>query len=332
MRAMYARRKPVMTIFQVLCPVFFAMFILSVAGGSDRDDPSVDRGSKAFQLSDYGHTTVVYGATPGAPISGGRNEQLQLANAYQQVLQSEHDLTKVVNQSTRYSPESFVYNYMVEAAESNGFAVVYRHIVGAEFMSLPNGTIMAIAFYNYDALHSPVISLNLVDNALLQHHVGAEYSIDVLSHPRVLQLSKEEQEDKDRKDAIDPKKIIITKGAITMVFPVIMASYMMTAVRERGTRTKHMQIMSGLKPIVLWTAMLLFDAFIHALTTAGTIITFNAYGIKVYAGLINSFYMFVFLMTFGLAMLPMMYLGSFLFQTPSTGFTVGAMFNILTGA
>ena len=329
MRAMHVRRKPFMTIFQVLVPVLFAVFILSVVDFSNEEDPTIDRGSRAFQLSDYGDTTVVYGAMPRSSIVGRRNEQLKLSNAYYHMLQSEHELTDVGKQSADSSNESTVYNYMVAAAKSYRFAAVYRQVVASEFVTLPSGELVATAFYNYEALHSPVISLNLVDNAILQHHVGTEYSIEVTSHPRVMEMGMQER--KAKEDAFDPQKIVVTFGAITLVLPVIMASYMTTVVRERGTRNKHMQIMGGMHPWVLLEAMLAFDCTIHILTVAAMVITFNAYDIKVYAGLTNSFYLSVFLLAFGLAMLPMMYLVAFLFKSPSTGFTVGAMFNFMTG-
>ena len=329
MRAMHVRRKPFMTIFQVFVPVLFAVFILSVVDFSNEEDPTIDRGSRAFQLSDYGDTTVVYGAMPRSSIVGRRNEQMKLANAYYHMLQSEHELTNVDKQSADSSNESTVYNYMVAAAKRYRFAAVYRQVVASEFVTLPSGELVATAFYNYEALHSPVISLNLVDNAILQHYVGTEYSIEVTSHPRVLEMGMQER--KAKEDAFDPQKIVVTFGAITLVLPVIMASYMTTVVRERGTRNKHMQIMGGMHPWVLLEAMLAFDCTIHILTVAAMIITFNAYDIKVYAGLTNSFYLSVFLLAFGLAMLPMMYLVAFLFKSPSTGFTVGAMFNFMTG-
>ena len=329
MRAMYLRRKPFVTIFQVFIPVLFAVFILSVVDFSDEQDPTIDRGSRAFQLTDYGDTTVVYGAMPGASIPGRNRVHLELANAYHNLLQPEHALMDVGKQSADSSNGSTVYNYMVAAAKSDRFTAVYRQVVGSEFVCLPSGHLIVTAFYNYEALHAPVISLNLVDNAILQHYIGTNYSIEITSHPRVMNMGMEERKEKD--NAFDPQKIIVTFGAITLVLPVIMASYMTTVVRERGTRTKHMQIMGGMHPMVLWQAMLAFDCTIHVLTVAAMIITFNAYDVKVYVGFTNSFYLSVFLLAFGLAMLPMMYLGAFLFRSPSTGFTVGAMFNFMTG-
>ena len=101
--------------------------------------------------------------------------------------------------------------------------------------------------------------------------------------------------------------------------------------RERETRAKHLQMVSGLHFATYWLANFMGDLVNFLIPCAGILITFLIFNED---GLVSADQQGRFVLVFLLyawAMLPLMYLLSYLFTVPSSGFTRIAMFNIFFG-
>lgn len=316
LRALYVWRKPFTAFFQVFLPVVFLITVMSLSKNSKAVKTD---SSRIYQLSDFGRSSVVCGA------SAGVNAQALLAS-YRQLLKSTpHELVE----------KPSVYDHLIRVAKTDTFEFIYRHFVAAQFETKPDGSVWATVLYNQQALESATISLNLVDNAILRHVIGPRYSIEVSSLPSSVKVDKKffgkYNNLPDFSLMFSREAIILIFGILAVMLPITMASYVTLIVTERVGGMKHLQLMTGVSPVTLWAAMLTFDSFAHFLTVALMLVALNVYDVKLFAGVTNSFYIGVLLITYGFATLPMTYLMSFLFQSPTSGLIFVAMFNLTTG-
>jgi ATP-binding cassette subfamily A (ABC1) protein 3 len=103
-------------------------------------------------------------------------------------------------------------------------------------------------------------------------------------------------------------------------------------IKERATKAKHIQFVSGVNPINFWFSTFCWDMINYIIPCICLIITFVAFDITAYLQPVSHVgHMFLLLLLYGWAMLPFMYLLSFIFTVPSTGFVWLTMFNILSG-
>ena len=101
--------------------------------------------------------------------------------------------------------------------------------------------------------------------------------------------------------------------------------------KERVTKAKHLQFVSGVNFVTFWLANLFWDFINFLVPCAGILLTFLIFNEE---GFISAEQQGRFILVFflyGWAMLPLMYLLSFFFSIPATGFTRVTMFNIFTG-
>ena len=101
--------------------------------------------------------------------------------------------------------------------------------------------------------------------------------------------------------------------------------------KERVTKAKHLQFVSGVNFVTFWLANLFWDFINFLVPCAGILLTFLIFHEE---GFISAEQQGRFILVFflyGWAMLPLMYLLSFFFSIPATGFTRVTMFNIFTG-
>jgi ATP-binding cassette subfamily A (ABC1) protein 3 len=102
-------------------------------------------------------------------------------------------------------------------------------------------------------------------------------------------------------------------------------------VKERVTKAKHLQFVSGVNFVTFWLANMVWDFINFLVPCAGILLTFLIFNEE---GFISAEQQGRFILVFflyGWAMLPLMYLLSFFFSIPATGFTRVTMFNIFTG-
>ena len=122
---------------------------------------------------------------------------LSLAACYSKLFDS--PLVKTVNVGAlpKHKTNPVVHNFLLEVMKPSRYKYTYGYMVAAQFdHDSKTDEIHAVALYNYEAYHTAAISLNMVDNALLKHFVGTEYSI-VTENAHIRQiLSKRSAEKK----------------------------------------------------------------------------------------------------------------------------------------
>ncbi|XP_058456304.1 phospholipid-transporting ATPase ABCA3-like [Malaya genurostris] len=111
----------------------------------------------------------------------------------------------------------------------------------------------------------------------------------------------------------------------------IAAMYIMFYIKERTSRAKLLQFVSGVNVVIFWCVSFIWDYFTFAITSLvylGTLAIFQEEGWTTVEELGR---VFLILGAFGLAFLPTTYIFSFWFEIPSTGFVKMMMLNIFTG-
>eukprot|EP01083_Nonionella_stella_P157141 509808_1 len=119
--------------------------------------------------------------------------------------------------------------------------------VAADTLRFDEGVLNMTLFHNASAPHMSPILMGTVDNALSQ--LMANCSIHSINHPYPYPHATDFAE-------ISALILPITFG---ISFPIIADSFGMDAMREKSRRSKHLQLVMGLRPWVYWAANFAFD-------------------------------------------------------------------------
>ncbi len=114
-------------------------------------------------------------------------------------------------------------------------------------------------------------------------------------------------------------------------FALVTACFVMFYIKERITKAKLLQIVSGVNKFVFWAVAFIFDYAIYFLIMLFYILIMAAYqkdGLSTVEELSRNSLL---LLAFGFAVLPFTYVLSFLFRMPTTGLVALAIGSIITG-
>jgi len=111
----------------------------------------------------------------------------------------------------------------------------------------------------------------------------------------------------------------------------VSALYVMFYIKERTTKAKLLQYVSGANKVVFWTVSFLLDYVLFIFISLVFIGALLAYQVEGYRTYVEVARIFLVLLLFGAAMLPFTYLASFLFQVPSSGLSVLSIGYIISG-
>ncbi|KAK9751753.1 hypothetical protein QE152_g4857 [Popillia japonica] len=196
-----------------------------------------------------------------------------------------------------------------------------RYIIGASF-SGNNIT----SWFNNEPYHSPPIALQYSMNAILQSHTTDDHSIQFFNHP--LPFSTD-----TRITQMNTGQTMGFQIAFNIAFCMAFVTpfYVLFYVRERVVKSKHQQFVSGAKVSAYWFANILWDFVTFLLTIICTIITLACFQEDGFKSASDLGRVFVILIIFILAALPITYLSSLLFTAPSSGYTKLALIKIFLG-
>ena len=280
---------------------------------------------RVIRLSDFGKTQVLYS-------SGGGHEARALAAAYKT------EVTKSTSQ--QLVEKASAYDHLIKIAGQNAFSLIYRHFVAAQFETMPNGDVHATAMYNQQAISTDTISLKLIDNAILRQYVGRQYAINTLpfrlAHDMMSYgyVDSECVDEQDKRGDPHDYYVMLHRTmfvSIGYMMPVVLASCMLLVVSERVGGMKSMMLITGLHPAIMWVATFAIDISIYTVTIVLMIALMKFIEFPGFSGIDISFYVFVILFTYGCAELSLVYLMSFMFQSPAAGFIFAAMLSMILG-
>jgi hypothetical protein len=137
--------------------------------------------------------------------------------------------------------------------------------------------------------------------------------------------------------AITIKIILSVLASLFILLPLcyIHASFITFIVRERTSKSKHLQLVSSVSPYTYWAATYLWDGFLFLLFDLLVIACFYMYGQEAASIFVGSAEatgtVFLLLFFYGLSILPLCYLYSMFFENHSTAQISIMAINFATG-
>nr|XP_055038477.1 retinal-specific phospholipid-transporting ATPase ABCA4a isoform X1 [Misgurnus anguillicaudatus] len=186
-------------------------------------------------------------------------------------------------------------------------------------------------WFNNKGWHAMVAFMNVANNAILRANLppGAnlnEFGITAINHP--LNLTKEQ---------LSEVTVLTTSVdavvAICVIFAMsfVPASFVLYLIQERVTQAKHLQFVSGVGPLVYWTANFFWDMVNYAVSVAMVVGIFIAFDKKCYTSPENLQALIALLMLYGWSVTPLMYPMSYVFNVPSTAYVSLSCINLFIG-
>ncbi|KAK2858624.1 hypothetical protein Q5P01_003244 [Channa striata] len=186
-------------------------------------------------------------------------------------------------------------------------------------------------WYNNKGWHAMVSFMNVANNAILRANLPkganpAEYGMTAINHP--MNLTKEQ---------LSEITVLTTSVdavvAICVIFAMsfVPASFVLYLIQERVTQAKHLQFVSGVSPLVYWTANFLWDMLNYSMSAAMVVQIFIFFDKKCFTSPTNLQPLSVLLMLYGWSVTPMMYPMSYIFNVPSTAYVSLSCINLFIG-
>ncbi|KAJ1524618.1 hypothetical protein ONE63_011102 [Megalurothrips usitatus] len=174
--------------------------------------------------------------------------------------------------------------------------------------------------------------LNTINNVILRASLPdgtntREYGIETSNWP----LPDNPDDDKDKVDAFEV--VVVLSSAITVIFAMsfVPASFVMYLVEERMGQSKHLQLVSGLRPYIYWLQSYTWDLVSFIVSEFLVILIFVAYQTPMYTSGSNVVALICLIFMYGVSCTPMLYLFSWFFRIPSMAFLVLSTGNLLVG-
>ena len=272
----------------------------------------------------YGNTVVAYsaGTNPG-------NVSLALVNRYGKQFDTPLVKTVNVNQLSEYKYNPSVHEYLLNVMQKDGgYAYIHSYMVAAQFEhDTATDEVRAIVFYNYEAYHTAPISLSLVDNTLLKHFVGAEYSIETQNHPVKPIYSEKVKEDIRVENMIYHRRRALAVYLSMLSLTITM--YAIYLIDERTSDTKHLQMNTQLHPITFWVATFVSDLMVYIPSVIGIYFAFVVGDLPCYIEGANLVYSALFFLAYSVAALPFSYLVSLALSKDGIGMSLYLLFTLV---
>uniref|UniRef100_A0A8C9DCA9 ABC transporter domain-containing protein n=1 Tax=Panthera leo TaxID=9689 RepID=A0A8C9DCA9_PANLE len=293
-RVLYSWRNwLLMLTVQVLVPLLITTFSLTIF------NLETNTGSVPLELtlSTYGRTVVPFYISPNSRLGP------RLSQHFTDMLVAEEQIP--------LETLSSVEDLLLDKAEEEPESFDFKYVVAASFEDQGNHTTVT-ALFNNQAYHSPAVALALVDNFLFKLLSGAAASITAKSFPRtpcplghlffLIRFSS-------------PKgHYLVTNLLFGIAF--LSSSFAILTVKERSTKAKHIQFVSGVYVATFWLSALLWDLITSLVPTL--LLLVRAAWFRDPPPHIPA--IILVLMLYSWASIPLVYLSSFCFRKEGSAF------------
>jgi len=229
----------------------------------------------------------------------------------------------LVDLEVTFNNDTFdVGNVTISAADFNSLlpneTISYTTAIPTEYSVLQNSTSPhAVGVFISELLSAAFIACT-GDNT-------ASYSLR--NHPLPLTIEQ----------AIEIQVILSVLASLFILIPLcyIPASFVIFIVKERTSKSKHLQLVSGISPYLYWVASYLWDTVMYLILAGFIMLTFILYGeeaARIFIGNPEAGWaVFMLLVLYGLASIPLSYIYSLAFDNHSTAQISIMTWNFFTG-
>ncbi|OXB70511.1 UNVERIFIED_CONTAM: hypothetical protein H355_016817, partial [Colinus virginianus] len=186
-------------------------------------------------------------------------------------------------------------------------------------------------WFNNKGWHAMVAFLNVANNGLLRAQLpaGADptlYGITATNHP--LNLTKEQlSEAALMATSVD----VLVSICVIFAMSFVPASFVLFLIEERVSKAKHLQFISGMKPITYWLGNFAWDMCNYLVPALLVVLIFLCFQQKSYVSSANLPALVLLLLLYGWSITPLMYPASFFFSIPSTAYVALTCVNLFIG-
>ncbi|XP_066497951.1 phospholipid-transporting ATPase ABCA3 [Hoplias malabaricus] len=309
-RALYSWRNWKVMVAQFLVPLIFTVVAVVVARSlpGHQNSPQLRLG-----LGRYGPTSVPVALDDYAgPLSKA------LAYAYTAQLPAQ-SATPTINLTD-------ISDYVLYNAVREGGAFNEHCVVGAEFKGRTSRSAEIIGYFNNQGYHTPATALMLVDNALYRLLAGPNASIQTGNKPMPRNMSEAAQSQLSEGQTGFAIAINLMYGMASLA-----STFALLLVSERSVKSKHVQQVSGVYISNFWFSALLWDLINFMLPCLLMLVVLRVFAVKAFVEENHLVDVLLLLLLYGWAVIPLMYLLSFLFSSAATAYTRLTIFNIISG-
>ncbi|XP_057217516.1 phospholipid-transporting ATPase ABCA1 isoform X1 [Triplophysa rosa] len=186
-------------------------------------------------------------------------------------------------------------------------------------------------WFNNKGWHAMASFVNIMNNGLLRANLppGLErrkFGMTAFNHP--LNLTKEQLSEMAlMTTSVD----VLVSICVIFAMSFVPASFVLFLIEERVSKSKHLQFVSGVKPILYWTTNYIWDMFNYTVPAAMVVLIFISFQQESYVSEKNLPALVLLLLLYGWSITPLMYPASFIFSVPSTAYVVLTSINLFIG-
>ncbi|XP_073830693.1 ATP binding cassette subfamily A member 3 isoform X2 [Musca autumnalis] len=310
-KVLHTWRNKLLFIIQNVMPIFFVAMtvIITRTQGTFKTLEPMTMGLTQYPVA----VTVLETApdvTPNSFLAKISNEYKTIASSYGSDYELEVTGTKTFSE------------YILDLGRQIQVRINSRYLASASIRG--NNTITA--WLNNQPLHTAPLTVNLVHNAIIKAAMNESYEITVTNAP--LPYTTETV-----LNQLNTGNNLGTQLSTNLCFCFcfVSAFYILFLIKERESRSKLLQFVSGVNVWIFWISQFLWDIMTFTLTAlivVCTIACFQEDGFSAFGDLAR-YFLVIFI--FGFSVLPFTYLISLFFSEPSTGFGRVSIINIFCG-
>ncbi|TNN47924.1 ATP-binding cassette sub-family A member 1 [Liparis tanakae] len=173
--------------------------------------------------------------------------------------------------------------------------------------------------------------VNVMNNGLLRAGLPPgpqrrRHGITAYNHP--LNLTKEQlTEVAMMATSVD----VLVSICVIFAMSFVPASFILFLIEERVSKAKHLQFVSGVKPVLYWLANFTWDMLNYTVPASMVVLIFICFQQQSYVSETNLPALVLLLLLYGWSITPLMYPASFMFSVPSTAYVVLTSINLFIG-
>lgn len=323
-RALHTLRNKIVTFVQLAVPLFFTITSLIVIKTfpGPHDSPSLN-----LTIEKLGENFVAY----ALPLNvTGEKDLVRMASFYSNQFRGNSEThVNFVNNDTRFMTDPNLTNYLLQQGQDGIGDYNLKFMVAADFQSShrKQTALNVTAYFNNQAYHTPAITIGVLTNSIMQYIFNnSNLWIETANHPLPRTMNEKINDEMTKE----------TTG-FTLAFNIVFgmsflaSSFVLFLIKERATKAKHLQFTSGVSLSTFWCATFIWDVINYLMTAVCLVLVIWGFNVDAYIVKDHVVHIALLFLLYGFAMLPFMYLWSFLFTIPATGYVWLTMFNILSG-
>ncbi|KAH9593790.1 ATP-binding cassette sub- A member 12 [Schistosoma haematobium] len=197
-------------------------------------------------------------------------------------------------------------------------------------LSLPSISYLRIWFNNKGYVSGPAYlnSLHNLQLNMLLNNYNNLTNIIFINYPLSLSNHNDHSLGLSKELLIDLTLSLFTLLSLSL----IPASFISFLIKENNIGSKHLQIVSGLKPMIYWLTSYLWDIMNYIICGLLCIIIFIIFEkfAYIHSDVIYAFILLILL--YGIAIIPMLYMTTYFITSSSTSLVILSIFNLLIGS